>query len=853
MSGCGGGCGCASCAGVASAGPARVTSVAPTRAAPGECQNPPPSTSEAVDAREVDDRSRLAEDAPPPELGMTYWKTRVHRVLSQRYRVSPGTRTVRIPLDSRLLMLGEGLDPYTGRMWVKVQVTGELSASVKVLWTLPESARSCTYLSTSLAVDQVVELPLWSGPIPHGVEVELSFVNNGVAADARVTLDAMAKRRGSNFDTGMWLRSDAGSYRPERLGLWEPDEDPEGSASVVPAGACVKTLSHGGVHAGPMRVPDREDPRWCCTPDESATDWVDPRVETEFWDVQTGCAPQTSPDPELVATLKLIEPLVISGAGSGQFSFEFSPFQVIQPSLAATPHALAKGFVFQGFAAMGVGPVRYPSTPVEQGMPTLMESVGRCQGFDDLWSEVSFGLEDRRLPRAILSLLLPEQMGSRNMDRWLRMTEIIDADGPMDTDWSWRVTAPWLSGDVDMWQTWYMVSLLNLIHATTQLIPDQINSPYGLTERRRLRKSKRIARHKIQSSQVIWRLQGSQPPFLRIWGGNRSSLTPVLSSFNLATMAWQSPPWGSFLPAKFNIKNGSSPKGQTLGFPAPVPSTFTISEWFWLPYADAARQLYALARMLTMMALAEKRYTWSADERNEPIERTPRERELLAAAQATYRHYLTCLALPAKTAIHELFHTYRSAELGVALAGFGTSVPGTGAVLLAAWIKKSLRALHCPSGCGQEKMATMWLSRVGSLTAFIPVSFSPGVAITLPPPYSSPTTALSISNGIQAPQGFSYVNQWGAFRFPTFTAQCSRLDGGFFLASLFRRWPTQPGEKVELVWRIMDAAGSTPFPAGTARRFRKVCWNPGMNVKHRIGGRHSIAVNYLIGSGLIKP
>lgn len=786
--------------------------------------------------REVDERSRLSEEAPPPELDMTYWKTRVHRVLSQRYRVNPGTRTVRIPLDSRLLMLGEGLDPYYGRMWVKVLVTGELSASVKVLWTLPESARSYTFLSTSLTVDQVVELPLWTGPIPHGVEVELSFVNNGAAADARVTLDAMAKRRGSNFDTGMWLRSDAGSYQPERLGLWEPDEDPEGSASVVPAGACVRTLSHGGVHAAPMTVPDREDPRWCCTPDESATDWEDPRAGAEFH--VTTCAPRDFHDPEVVATLKMLAPYAVPGPAPApgdagpRFTFEYTGLEAFTSVFSLSPERDARGFVFAGYPVLkNPAPVRYPSISVEAGMPTLAESVGRCQGFDELWREVTFGLEDRKLPRAILSLLLPEQIGPGQSDRWMRMRDIIDADGPMDTDWTWKETAPWLSSDVDAWQTWYMISLINLVHSTIHLLPEQIASSFGLRKHFHIRGFKRKSnKHKFRASQAIWRLDGVHPPFLRIWGGNRTIAGSLImasnNGFSLSTLSWPSPPWGrATFPPSLTVSGGSgSPRAKTLPLPPPIPASFTMSEWFWVPYADAARQLYALARFLTMLAMAERRYDWSGSSSNQVgnpgttdpagVASEATSQGLLDAAQVVYRHYLSCLAVPAKTFIHELFHTFRTGELVV--AGSQGDI-----LLIVDFARKALRANHCQGGCGQEKISTAWLANLGAMTAFIPLKDSVG--------------GLSTLTGVSVPQGFwDFVpsadgvirdtNQWTFSNLLGLSSGCSRFGGGVSLSTSYTQWPLAPNNAVHYVWAARPTTSATPDS-----RFLRYCWNPGLD------------------------
>ena len=797
--------------------------------------------------REVDERSRLSEEAPPPELDMTYWKTRVHRVLSQRYRVNPGTRTVRIPLDSRLLMLGEGLDPYYGRMWVKVLVTGELSASVKVLWTLPESARSYTFLSTSLAVDQVVELPLWTGPIPHGVEVELSFVNNGAAADARVTLDAMAKRRGSNFDTGMWLRSDAGSYQPERLGLWEPDEDPEGSASVVPAGACVRTLSHGGVHAAPMTVPDREDPRWCCTPDESATDWEDPRAGAEFH--VTTCAPRDFHDPEVVATLKMLAPYAVPGPAPSPgtagpvFTFEYAGITSFTPVGSLSPERDARGFVFAGYPVLKAPtPVRYPSTPLEADMPTLAESVGRCDGFDELWRDVTFGLEDKKLPRSILSLLLPEQRGAGQSDRWMRMRDIIDADGPMDTDWTWKATAPWLSSDVDMWQTWYMISLINLVHSTMHLIPERIQSNYGLRGRFRLRESKRFREHKINSSQAIWRLDGIHPPFLRIFGGSRKIVAQIMRAqnldFSLNSLMWPTPIFGraNFTPALFVGKmNSGSPKAKTSPLPAPIPSAFVMSEWFWVPFANAATQLYSLARILTMFAIAEKRHAWREDNggpgrvnpsASDPTRKAPASAvdELFDAAQLVYRHYLACLAIPAKTLIHEIFHTFRTGEGWTGLLAFSRPA-SVGLGLILDSVRHGLRTNHCLSGCGQEKLATEWFANVGAKTAFLPI-VSMASNLTVP----GTTTNL---NGITAPVRFwdftpgavgggpiGPLQPW-----PFTNSKCSNFGGGTSISTSFIRWPIRPGRRVSWTWSISQIAASPT----SLQRFQRYCWNPGLN------------------------
>jgi hypothetical protein len=206
-------------------------------------------------------------------------------------------------------------------------------------------------------------------------------------------------------------------------------------------------------------------------------------------------------------------------------------------------------------------------------------------------------------------------------------------------------------------------------------------------------------------------MEGGWPPFLKVYGGEWRSFVPanangptVFTPFSVGALAWNQVGQGAF----YSLLKIRSDNAYCVPLPCPIPSIIRMAEWRWGPYADGGGKLYALSRLLAMMALAVQR-----DEPDGEHFQT-----LLCAAKMAYRAHLTCLAIPGKTYVHEMFHTYRMAEvyLSAALA------PGVLAIAFIDNVRRALKGSHCLSGCGQEKMSTLWFAGVGHSALLLPSS-----------------------------------------------------------------------------------------------------------------------------------
>ena len=79
-----------------------------------------------------------------------------------------------------------------------------------------------------------------------------------------------------------------------------------------------------------------------------------------------------------------------------------------------------------------------------------------------------------------------------------------------------------------------------------------------------------------------------------------------------------------------------------------------------------------------------------------------------------FRAYLTCLAYPGKTLMHELFHT------------LGGAPPIYYGFAIEYWFRALTKASHCKTGCGQEKMSTWWFGEVLKKYALVPFQVNQG-------------------------------------------------------------------------------------------------------------------------------
>lgn len=787
------------------------------------CPLPEPRKSKPPVVKEVPRLHRTAEPKPPEEYGMDYWKTLVTRVIRRRYRVGAGGSTsARHDLSSQATMLGKGLDPQTGTLFIRITADPtETSASVAVFWNLPDGTSPYPYLTQSLNINEVNEVRLWSGPVPGSVYYVLTLTNLSPGSkDFRIVADVVAKRRGSNFSLGMCLNIQDPPLMGVGVGPHE-FEEPQTTPRKPASSRCGKrvkrrpTLSGAGDRfarrnpgefeqeprqelqegtpdstrvggtaryqnysfGGQMDYTLQSIPRQSCTtrgptctPEASAVDW---------WEARRGQPTHCAvPDPEVEAYVASPDFAGIIAADGMSFSFR--------------NNGLSVNVDFPG---------SFPTSSAA-GLP-LTETLGRCVGFDEVWEEVTQGLDAERLPRWTLRDLLEWVPGIQGATAWRgRLTEMFRTSGGGRTsqeserdiwsyglspefwhtsDWQWGRTAVWLNDDYQ--EMWFIASLMNLVHATIDLLPKVIKTTrnkrnivgkfedFGVWLSRLITGNIKWSpgscgqsdrsfwdgckRRRIRAHQAAWRMGGAGPAYLKVLPGHADETRGNFTEFDLASMSWP----GEWLNDWDRNTYGDWPSGKTVGFPPPIPATLRMNAHAWMPYSDAAGKLFAAARLAAMACVQL---------RSDNID----DRTLLEGAKRLYRAYLGTLAVPGKTFVHELFHTSR-----------GMPVTDSGYAGYLLWAVRAKRQTHCRTGCGQEKMGTYWYGALGKHHGIFPITQG-GALVDHPTVFDQSGDALDI--------GY-------------FGSECKAGRLGVFTG--YSAWPQHIGGRLTVTWSGAQDAG----------------------------------------------
>jgi hypothetical protein len=165
-----------------------------------------------------------------------------------------------------------------------------------------------------------------------------------------------------------------------------------------------------------------------------------------------------------------------------------------------------------------------------------------------------------------------------------------------------------------------------------------------------------------------------------------------------------------------------------------------------------------------------------------------------------------------------MFHTYRMAEvyLSAALA------PGVLAIAFIDNVRRALKGSHCLSGCGQEKMSTLWFAGVGHSALLLPSSDGSATMTHQAAPRGATTP---FPTGLNQPVGRQ--TSWGSSTALAFGSGCPASISGArsgdteALGTWFSKWPKASGEDVRLRWRIVAATSDA-----SATKFRRRCWRP---------------------------
>lgn len=664
----------------------------PTVEAAASCDEPRISLPPRTSARRRASWKNLArgplDRRPPadPRYDTGYWKTRVERILEKAITVPAGASIVRRWLTSEQMQRDSLADAKDGLFFVRVDAAGELSCEARVYWEVPGAVMEyeLTTSRTSLTFGAVERIVGWAGPTPGLICLELRFDNLGPATTATVLADVSAKRVGANFMPGHFLRDRTGALRvPHGARAFDPD--PEGlrgprkrprkrkclrvvmpvSASPMPrsrvatialtSGRRARERSRSGSGAAPAPPGSRYEP--VCPPAASAIDWRVGGGADGSWSYvdKDGTIVWVVPDPEVMAAWR-------------QFGENF---------ILTEPRS--------GVAVLF--PLRFDI--FDSGDAERLDSwyrwIARCVGFDQVWEEVSQGFEHRRLPQYKLSqMLLDDLSNAYTTDSegvTVRVADFVnDALDTSRTDWNWAVPAPWLSNP----QEWGLMSLVNVINGSLDLLPTAIRSPRTGT-----------TTIVLDSARLVERFTRAGDTNLRLAVVDFDRFFDARGPFSVADGTWaHSATWIAELDA------GIEYRGQTNGLAArdPIPASIALNAALTVPYFDAASQCYAMARLLSMIAAKYKgrllQRTW--DLGNEPV--GDAYTVLVDYAKVWYRMHLGALMHPGKTLVHEMFHT--------------TIWHGPDQWSLLEYEDQIADTNHCGSGCGQEKMSSTWLMRV---------------------------------------------------------------------------------------------------------------------------------------------
>ncbi len=614
-----------------------------------------------------------------PRHDTGYWKTRVERVLDLQVVIPPGNSTYRRLRTAEQMQRTESLDADDGRVFLRVDVAGELTCTVKVWWEVPGSLfeYELDTSRTTVTLGEVAEILLWSGPTPGLEAMEFVFANAGGSVPASIVADLCAKRRGGRFMRRHWFRDFTGRRAaPMRSVRYDPDPDgkrkkprppksppcnrPWLAASTEGIQDALRALRRipirGSGSGGPVPGSSPEPVVRTCERADSAQDWALDIDSPGAWSVTNADGSTTVyvPDPEAY----------FNAAYLGQ------RFQLGLPTSGRT--------------------VTFPFTSAFPAGHTVTVDapwvyLGRCEGFDELWEEVTGGLDRKRLSQYKLCQVLTWTNDNPYLDdfelyRLHTKALLFDPEDDIDTEWNWGTAAPWATHSF----TWTCAALWNLLAATFENLPPTIRSERDGTDA-----------WLLDAARVINRFTTVGDPNFEFVVVGLDDWDGLQGAFSLASGTWADQPlWSESIPFRGETDNGYSWW--------PIPTVVALHAHQLLPFVESASKCYAAARQLTMLA-ARHRIELSAGQiiadDGTPVHGTAYD-VVLQQARRQYTRYVGSLLHPGKTLVHELFHTDITdlSRLDTLLAED-------------AW---AALTEHCSTGCGQEKMSSSWVARVAA-------------------------------------------------------------------------------------------------------------------------------------------
>lgn len=600
-----------------------------------------------------------------------HFKTRTERIADLTMAVPSGTTVLSRWFTEAQMHRDAVLDAPWGVMFVRIDVTGEVTASLEVLWEVPGAASDYSYDTVSLTANVISRIVAWEGPVPARVGYRLTLINSGPATRVGVLLDLVAKRPGMKFPTAAWLRdmpevTHEDAVLPRLIPRVERANVPK-PVGCRPAGDEAEGAPEGAepVDVDTGRPDELYEP--FCTPAESAQDWRDSRADSWENPEESDKPRYVVPDPEVVRALEVLGAML-----------ELRPPGNEVDSIIAFPP--------------------YSMIGVLSGTP-YYKFLGRCEGFDELWAEVTQGLEPGPAQPRLCLLGLNDILsaaGSRYGGNGIELSQLIEVTSTdSDRFWRWKGTAPWFEEPL----AWFLVQLVNLISETRGLLPDMIKSP-------RKRGTQSVAFPDQIFSRIDGRWEEGARPLWRLTVVNFDLFNDHVREFDVEKCEWDSwtgdSDWEGLLDG---VDDELDARGQTTREFDPLTSSNFASIYvqgeYVVPDMYGAAQTYELARLFTMLA-ARYQFELSKEQWLNPV--TGAEvfpgldayEGTLKLASLYYRAYLACVLRTGKTLVHELFHTTNRRGLtwlGNVLHTYGVTD-------------------HCKSGCAHEKMSSAWLMRV---------------------------------------------------------------------------------------------------------------------------------------------
>ena len=576
-------------------------------------------------------RGSVLDGAPhPPPFYRDRVKCTVTRVANLTLTATAGVHAWRFRLAQPQTRRHEHGDAEHGIVFARLLADAQTTtATARVLWEIPGSPFEWLERQTPLPLGQTVRFAAWQSPYPASVTVEIVLSHSGPPTTLHLRLDLLARRPGLAFRRGHLLRDDTTFHdQPPPAETYDPEPEllPAGPAWPQRPPCAPRPPRADADHACNLGdLPGTPRTIHTCIPDPDVLDWTpEPGVD--------------EPDPEVAAGV------------AADFDL-----RTLTYDRAANPNApYGRGGSGRGRVGLlgdrGFDAARDAPELMANTNSALVEHLGRCAPFTQIWHQVTGDLERDRMPLSDLDdIILPGVTGypgeSRRRDQ--RMTDLAASIDGDPNAWTWTVAAPWL--DTRYRVTWYLTELVNLVHATRQHIP--VALPVGREGQDRPELIRIPNAHASIRGERGWSLR------LRRSGGSCRDVRSVL----------QRPAYDpSFLhtgqlPVNFDIATRTA---NAKAFPH--TRRIRLQGGYIATHLRPAQALYTVARQIAMAAAQ--------------VEGAQRE-TLIGHANNVYRAYLGTLLPVAKTLIHELAHFDH--------------------------------ASHCKSGCAQERIAARWVRNVG--------------------------------------------------------------------------------------------------------------------------------------------